>query len=873
MRRRPNFASKLPLVASRLALIWATGIGVALPGGAALAHDGMGATLGTAVAAVAAVSASVPPAGEEGDETVPSTAGAKSSDIIVYGDRIKGQVQAAQAPVTTFEEADIAAYGVSSITDLLAAIAPEINSGRGRGGSMPVILVNGQRIASFRELRDYPPESIRRVEVLPEEVALRYGYAPDQRVVNFILKDSFHSRSAEVEASMPDRGGTDTEKLEARYLRIMKTRRFSLDLKADRTSPLTDAARHLTPIAGTEPDVATDPNPAAFRTLVARSSSYSANASLTLPVGHGVAPGTLTLNAAASRADANSLDGLNTVTLSDPPQPSVLRALPGALTRFTRTDTLQGGAALNQPVGLWQLAATLDGSHSYVLTNDANRANTASLVSAAAAGTLALEGPLPALAPAGFVHAVTDANSLTSLVTLIGHPMRLPAGEISLTAKAGFAWSGQTGAVIQNGIGPAGSAVPSLKRGDASTGINFVLPITSRKEHVGEAIGDITLDLSLGGDRLSDFGWLSNWSAGLTWDPTPRLSLQASFIASQAAPSFINLGDPQVLNYNQPVYDFSTGKTVLATITTGGNPNLFRTTDHDIKLGLNWTLPFLANSNLIAEYFDNRSDNVSSAFPLLTPAIEAAFPGRVTRGLDGAITAIDERPVNLTNQRAARLRWGFNLFGTIGQPLPPGAGRYGAMFAGVGGLRGSGGKGALPGRPGPPTGGQRMGGNYPGRWNLAVYHTVQFVDRLLVAPGGPSLDLLRGDATGDGGGIARHSIEVDGGLYYSGLGLRLSGNWTAPTHVEPAGVPASARLRFGALTKVNLRAFVDFDQRASLVKSLPLLKGARLSLSANNLLDSRQRVTDGTGITPLAYQPDEIDPLGRVLAMEFRKNF
>ena len=36
MRRRPNFASKLPLVASRLALIWATGIGVALPGGAAL---------------------------------------------------------------------------------------------------------------------------------------------------------------------------------------------------------------------------------------------------------------------------------------------------------------------------------------------------------------------------------------------------------------------------------------------------------------------------------------------------------------------------------------------------------------------------------------------------------------------------------------------------------------------------------------------------------------------------------------------------------------------------------------------------------------------------------------------------------------------
>ena len=869
-----------------MALVYASGTVLAAAGllpAPACAHAADAGSAANGTASLPAPAAP-PPAGEDADggEAAPPPANPRNPEIVVYGDKLKEQVPAAQAPVTTFQEADIAAYGVSSITDLLAAIAPEINSGRGRGASMPVILVNGMRIASFRELRDYPPESIRRVEVLPEEVALRYGYSPDQRVVNFILKNNFRSRSAEVEASTPDRGGTDTEKFEARYLRIKKTHRFNLDLKADRTSPLTDAVRHVAQPASTLSGVASDPDPAAFRTLVSRAADYSANANYTMPTGHGIAPGTVTVNAAASRADANSLDGLNTATLTDPTNASVVRTLPGALTRFSRTDTLQAGGSLNQPLGLWQLAATLDGTHSYVITDTANRADTASLVAAAAIGTLAIGGPLPAVAPAGIVHAETDANSVTSLVTLIGHPLRLPAGQSALTVKAGFAWSGQTGGTSQLGLGPAGITVPSLKRGDASTGINLVLPITSRKEVFGAAVGDITLNLSLGGDRLSDFGWLTNWSAGVTWGVTPRLSLQGSFIATQAPPSFTNLGNPQIFNYNQQVYDFTTGKTAVATIITGGNPGLLRESEHDIKLGLNWTLPFLTNSNLIAEYFDNRSSNVTSAFPQLTPAIEAAFPARVTRDGNGVITSVDERPVNLASQHEARLRWGFNLFGTIGRPLPQGAGRMGAMFAGLGsGGRGPGGGGGGDGgggqrrdgaAGGPPSGGQRMG-NYPGRWNLAIYHTVQFIDRVLVAPGGPSLDLLHGDALGQGGGVARQSVEVDGGMYYRGLGLRLGGTWTAPTHVDPLGVPASAQLRFGALAKFNLRAFVDFDQRPELVKALHVLKGARLSLSVNNLLDSRQKVSDGTGITPLAYLPDQLDPLGRVLAIELRKTF
>ena len=47
----------------------------------------------------------------------------------------------------------------------------------------------------------------------------------------------------------------------------------------------------------------------------------------------------------------------------------------------------------------------------------------------------------------------------------------------------------------------------------------------------------------------------------------------------------------------------------------------------------------------------------------------------------------------------------------------------------------------------------------------------------------------------------------------------------------------------------------------------------RLSLRVDNVLDSRQRVTDGTGTVPLSYQPDYLDPRGRYIAVELRKQF
>jgi len=72
---------------------------------------------------------------------------------------------------------------------------------------------------------------------------------------------------------------------------------------------------------------------------------------------------------------------------------------------------------------------------------------------------------------------------------------------------------------------------------------------------------------------------------------------------------------------------------------------------------------------------------------------------------------------------------------------------------------------------------------------------------------------------------------------------------------------------------VNLRLFADLGQERELVAKYPILHGARLTLSVANLFGARQRVRDASGATPLAFQPDILDPAGRIVRLSFRKVF
>ena len=234
--------------------------------------------------------------------------------IIVTGDRIVGSVQTSVQPIEELREDDINALGASSVADVLAAISPQTSSGRGRGGGMPITLLNGQRISSFRELRDLPPEAILRVQVFPEEVAVQYGFRPDQRVVNFILKDGFASASGEIETGSPEAGGYTRNEFEANFTTIGKSTRLNLNAEYERSGPLTQNERGIISDS-TDDRFDFDGDINAFRTLRPATERIEVNGTYTKLIG----PQTnLSVNANYQVLDSSSLLGLPSANLTLP---------------------------------------------------------------------------------------------------------------------------------------------------------------------------------------------------------------------------------------------------------------------------------------------------------------------------------------------------------------------------------------------------------------------------------------------------------------------------------------------------------------------------------------------------------------------------
>ena len=178
--------------------------------------------------------------------------------------------------------------------------------------SAPVLLLNGQRISSFRELRDIPTEAIQRVDILPEEVALKYGYRADQKVVNIVLRQRFRSTAAQVGAGVATDGGYangNARRHPAARSSAMAARRSTFMPKAMRM--LTEAERNILL------DPATDRRHRSTRRLPrARWSAPSATCAASATINRQVLGDVSgTLNAELEHNDGRSLIGLNSALL------------------------------------------------------------------------------------------------------------------------------------------------------------------------------------------------------------------------------------------------------------------------------------------------------------------------------------------------------------------------------------------------------------------------------------------------------------------------------------------------------------------------------------------------------------------------------
>lgn len=642
-------------------------------------------------------------------------------EIVVTAPRLAGQLDTDIKAETELDEAAIASYGVSNVSELLEALAPQTRSGRGRGGGRPIILVNGRRIGGFGEVRNLPPEAIAKVEIFPEEVALQYGYSADERVVNMVLKPNFRQIAVEAEGGVPTQGGRLQSEVEGSFLAIGENGRVNINAGWEQSSMLTESERGLGP---------------ATRSLLPESDTYLIDATIQRSLDKVT---DASLNLRLDQTDSLSLLG-PVVSGGDVP-----------LERDSRSRNLTTTASVNGMLGDWRWS--LSGNY-----GDADQRT--------------------------FTDRVTGARdrfdssqqSFGGSANLSGTVTEGWAGPIRLSMTGSYSGLRFDSQSERSGL----ITTTDLGRDTPSVFGSLTLPLLDPEYEVGN-IGRVSLTLSGQVANPSDFEALKSWGASLNWGVTDNLSLIASFNNDEAAPGIQQLGAAPLVTPAVTYYDFATGQTVEITTTTGGNPFLLAEQRRDLKLGLNWEVPMLEGLRLSVNYNRNKSNDTANSLPLLTPEIEAAFPDRVTRDANGVLIALDQRPVNFDQVENSQIRWGLNFGKSFGQQPQPGAGRPDG--AGAGRPRGGAGGGPRLGGRGAGGPGGMFGGPQGGRWQVSLYHTIKLTDKVLIRPGVPELDLLDGSATGSGGGSNRHLFELDGGLFNKGLGVRLSAKYDSGSTV------------------------------------------------------------------------------------------
>ena len=246
--------------------------------------------------------------------------------------------------------------------------------------------------------------------------------------------------------------------------------------------------------------------------------------------------------------------------------------------------------------------------------------------------------------------------------SLSGRIARLPAGAVVANIKAGFGYQGFLSLDAYPGAPLARS---NLVRTDRNAGFNTSLPITSRDNHVGSAVGNLSGTFNIALDDVSSFGALLSQSYGLDWVPIKKVHFSAIFTDHEAAPTVQQVLRPPTFMPNVEMFDFVTGQTVFVTSITGGAPNLRATDDRVASFGVSLG-PFLGKTTFSAHYEQHRIRDAVGSLPPLTTDVELAFPERFVRDAGGTLIEVDNRSVNLQRQDMNDLKWGFNAWFPFG---------------------------------------------------------------------------------------------------------------------------------------------------------------------------------------------------------------
>lgn len=736
--------------------------------------------------------------------------------VVITTRREIGGVVGDVAPDLRLSPTQIASYGASSVAELLQLIGPQIQSSRGDGP--PVVLINGARVSGFAEVRDIPPEAILRLDVFPEELSIKYGYRPDQRVVNFVLRPRFRAVSGELGGRVATAGRRQSTDFEGGGLRVQRDDRWQVATKWRHDDALLESERDVLDASGQR---AAD---AALRSLLPATNQYS-------------------LNALLARASEGGRSTTFNATFDDTRNAAALGLVAGRPVR--RDDELQVArvaSIVNGATRGWRWSAT--GALDRTTTDSATQADLVALTHSRLQGA--------------------EGSAL-----LIGSPFGWRAGSVNMTAKVAI---GDRNVASDTSRGGVARSV-DLSRRTIDGQLSMDVPLTERSS----AIGGLSVNFNLGSQNLSDFGGLRSDGVGLTWNPSRQWRWVASFTQDDVAPTMQQLGDPVSATPGVRVFDFVRGETVFVTRLDGGDASLRAGRRNVRKLGFS-AQPFEAlDFSLNANYVLTDAIDLPTSLSVASTAAQAVFANRFVRDASGRLTTIDARPVNLARRQRGELRWGFNLSRPWGpQPEAPAFGRRGREDGAPSGARAGGeGGGFGMGGGGPPNVTPEMRDRMMsfarrGSIQFSINHTLRVRDEVRLAPGAARLDLLHGASLSESFGQPTQEVEAQLAFMRNGMNGRVTVQWRDATEIR--GNALRSDLRYGALTTVNLRIFADLGLQP-FARNLPSLRATRVSLQLNNLFDARPSVRAGDGSTPLNFQSELLDPVGRSVRLNVRKLF
>lgn len=798
-------------------------------------------------------------------------------DIVVTARR-----DAPDGPETELGEEEIARYGANTIADLLRDVGPLIDG----TGKAPILLVNGKRIGSASGIAGFPPEALARLAILPPAAAARYGYPADQRVVNLVLKNRFSSWETEGGLTLATAGGRDSERFSVGRVVIDGSTYWNAQIQASRDSMLLRSARpnsslpqpvdldgHVAGIGGRTIDPALDllagrdlttvdfpavaftrpPTLADFAAAAARGfrssnpddayallpggGSLAVNLGVTRPVGTFTASFNLTLNRVRSIQRLGYPEASLALPAQSPWSPfsGTVLLIPdlanvGPLETRQGTTSLGLSASLTGAIAGWNANLLVDANQSWSDSRFDRGADLSDLQRRLDALDPSFDPCAPL--PSGLVDtdrsrshfAAADAKLILdrSIATL-------PAGSLTSNLTLGIS------RVTVSNEGSAG-ATPDvsggLRRSQADLRLSFAAPLTRRGHG---ALGDMSANIAIGSSKVSGAAFQWQADGGLTWSPAASVQFYGGYSFVQIVPDAAQLNGPRVETVVQ-IYDPIRQEVAHPVWIIGGNPDLRRGTRTNLVLKA--MLRPLGGRTLTLDlgYQRQVARGGIAAFPQLTPAVENAFPGRITRDAAGQLIALDARPINIARDASAQITTGVTWLWS-----------------------------PATGRTPPPT----IGGA-PWQVSLTVNHTWQLESLLTIDPDLAPLDRLSG-----AGGQPRHLASLQLLVSRRGIGAMLNGQWQGASRIDNAAIAdGQGDLRFAASAQFALSFFVEPDNLSRATgKAKGWASNLRISLDLQNLFDSYQRVTLAGGRIAPGYDRYALNPLGRTIQIAVRKRF